>query len=52
MTIEGVTSNKHAAFEEMLSEFKETKVVTGVIEEYKQRDGKWYDVISGGTTKS
>ena len=34
------------------SQFKETKVVTGVIEEYKQRDGKWYDVISGGTTKS
>ena len=34
------------------SQFKETKVLTGVIEEYKQRDGKWYDVISGGTTKS
>ena len=34
------------------SQFKETKVVTGVIEEYKQRDGKWYDVISGDTTKS
>ena len=34
------------------SKLKDTKEVTGIIEEYKQRDSKWYDVIAGGTIDS